>query len=75
MFATRLSVGVCYQSDLSVGIGAWQKVFELMGYLAVITNSALIGLSVYKGNLLPNISSLHLVGLVVALEVIRSLQS
>lgn len=59
--------------NLCIGIGAWQAVFEVMGYLAIITNSALIGLYAYKADLLPNTSNITLVLLVVGLEVCKLL--
>jgi len=40
-----------------------------MGYLALITNSALIGLCIHQGNLLPNTTPLEIVLIVIALEV------
>ena len=51
------------------GIGAWQVVFDIMGYLAIITNSALIGLFAYKANLLPDTSNFDLLLIVIGLEV------
>ena len=40
-----------------------------MSYIAIITNSALIGLYAHKANLLPNTSNIQLLILIVALEV------
>lgn len=55
------------------GIGAWQTVFEIMGYMAIMTNCSLIGLYAYKAELLPNTNHTHIILLVVALEVSHSI--
>lgn len=58
----------CFPS-LSAGIGAWQTVFEVMGYLAIVTNCALVGLYAHKADLIPTFSNIQLLLLIVALEV------
>ncbi|XP_067948258.1 anoctamin-10-like isoform X2 [Watersipora subatra] len=53
----------------AAGIGAWETVFETMSYIAIITNSAIIGLCIYKQKaFLPDISGFYLLLFVMALE-------
>ncbi|CAH1714513.1 unnamed protein product [Aphis gossypii] len=49
-------------------IGMWQNIMEVMGFIAVLVNCALIGLSGQVHRLLPDMTAIQTVLLIVALE-------